>query len=197
MDATRDHNRTHQTLSRRQALRHIGLLAAGLAVGCMPLRIVLKAYPEDFETDPALTDRILRAFVITVIPAAPADDPDLVRVYGDRFYPFAAYRAFFAADLCRRAAERFGTAAFDRLTPEQRTGVIQEGLHADATTQRLYTGAVFLAQISFYGGIYDDAKGCPQIGFDGRYRFRGLEALTYPDPERFLARVLTAGGNFS
>src|SRR5574341_143571 len=41
----------------------------------------------------------------------------------------------------------------------------------------------------------DDGTGCPLIGFEGAYRFRGLDALTHPDPERFLASVATRDGN--
>ncbi|HXF95114.1 MAG TPA: hypothetical protein VNI61_03320 [Gemmatimonadales bacterium] len=193
---TTDHAPTPATpLGRREALRRLGVLAAGLAVGCTPLRIVLKTYPDGFDRDLDLGERVLRAFVTAVVPGVPADDPDLVRVFSDPYYPFARYRAFFASDLCRRAEERFGTEAFDRLTLEQRTAVIRDGLGADATTRKLYTGAVFLAQIATYGAIYDDARGQPLIGFEGRYRFRGFADLTYPDPERFLARSLSGDGN--
>ena len=185
--------REHPT--RREALGQLGILVAGLAVGCTPLRIVLRDYPGDFTTDAALADRVLRAFVLTVVPGMPADDPNLARAYSDPYYPFAPYRAFFASDLCRRAEQRFHRADFDGLTAEQRTAVIQDGLAADATTRKLYTGAVFLAQVSCYGGIYDDAAGCSLIGFEGRYRFRGLDALTYPNPERFLAHALSGDGN--
>ncbi|MGH7568020.1 MAG: hypothetical protein ACREL9_03470 [Gemmatimonadales bacterium] len=180
-------------LSRREALKRLSWLAAGWAAGCTPVRIVLKAIPEAFE-DPALAERVLVAFVTTVVPGVPADDPNLTRVFGDPFYPFAGYGAFFASDLCRRATKCFG-AAFDRLTAEQRTAVIQHGLHADATTKKLYTGAVFLAQIAVYGGIYDAERGSPLIDFEGSYRFRGRRFYTYPDPERFLARALTPTGN--
>lgn len=180
-------------VSRREALKRLSCLVAGLAVGCTPVRIVFKAIPEAYE-DPALAERMLVAFVTTVVPGVSADDPNLTRVFGDPFYPFAGYRTFFVSDLCRRATDRFG-AAFDRLTPEQRAAVIQQGLRADPTTRKLYTGAVFLAQIAVFGGIYDAERGSPLIDFEGRYRFRGRRFYTYTDPERFLARALTPTGN--
>ncbi len=181
--------------SRRDALRHLGVLAAGLATACTPLRIVLHDYPRAFETDAALLDRVLRAFATTVIPEADPDAPHLVRAFGDPAYPFAAYRSYFASDLSHRGAARFGEPAFDRLTPAQRTLVVADGLRADATTRKLYTGAIFLMQLSYYAGIYDPATGCPLIGFEGVYRFRGPDAITHPDPERFFAEMITRDGN--
>jgi hypothetical protein len=192
----RDHQQPKKAaLSRRDALRHGGVLIAGLAAACTPLRIVLHDYPRRFETDEALRERVLRAFALTVIPEADRDAPDLTRAFGDPSYPFAAYRAFFASDLSRRGADRFGEPAFDRLTQAQRTAVIEDGLRGDATTRKLYTGAIYLLQISYYAGIYDALGGCPLIGFDGAYRYRGAAAITYPDPERFLGASRTVDGN--
>ena len=183
-------------LSRRDAVRRLALLATGLAAaGCTPMRVVLRLYPEDFDREPDLVDRMLRAFVAAVIPGAPIDDPSLLRAYHDPYYRLDQYTGFLAADLCSRAERRFGHSAFDELSLEERARVIQDGLAADATTARLYNGAIFLAQVAFYGGIHADENGCPLIGFEGAYRFRGLDTVTYPDPGRFLARAITADGN--
>jgi len=183
-------------IARREAVRRLAVLGAGLvAAGCTPLRIVLHLYPEDFDRDPALVDRVLRAFVAAVIPGAQDNDPDLTRAYHDAAYPLGKYASFLAADLCRRAWARHGTDAFHRLPLDERTAIIRRAVSSGGTTARLYNGAIFLAQVAFYSGIYDDDKGCALIEFEGRYRFRGLEATTYPDPERFLGRALTPDGN--
>src|SRR5437773_7612399 len=118
------------TISRRQALRQLGLVAAGLTAACTPMRVLVSAYPQAFDDDDGLVDRVLRAFVTAVIPGAPADDPDPVRAHTDPAYPFAQYAVFFAADLSRRAARRFNGRAFDRLEVQERTAVIAEGLAA-------------------------------------------------------------------
>lgn len=186
-----------QTIPRRQALRQLGLIAAGLAAACTPLRVLVSAYPQAFDDDDGLVDRVLRAFVTAVIPGAPADDPDLVRAYTDPAYPFAQYAGFFAADLSRRAAQRFDGRAFERLELQERTAVIAEGLAADSTTRKLYNGAVVLAQIAFYAGIYDPRKGCPTIGFEGGNHWHPLSDITHPDPERFLSHARTADGNYT
>ena len=182
-------------MSRRDALRHFGAVVAGVAAACTPLRIVLHDYPRRFATDEELQERVLRAFALTVIPEADPDAPDLTRAFSDRAYPFAAYRAYFASDLSQRGAARFGEPSFDRLTPAQRTAVITEGLQADATTRKLYTGAIYLLQISYYAGIYDARSGCSLIDFEGLYRYRGPAAITYPDVDRFLGTALTGDGN--
>ena len=182
-------------ISRRDVLRTLGLITAGVAVSaCTPLRILTRAYPDAFKHDRDKVERVLRAFVITVIPGAPADSRDLVRAYFDRDYPFARYAAFFASDLCRRASERFGHDRFWEFDGRQRTQVISDGLVADGTTRKLYGGAVFLAQVSFYGGIYDDDTGCPLIDFPGRYRG---DAVSYDDAQRFLPGALTHTGNYA
>ena len=187
----------HQSkwISRREAVRCLSLITAGLAAAaCTPLRIVTHSYPDDFKHDANLVDRVLRAFVSTVIPGAPADSPQLVRAYLDRNYPFASYAGYFAADLSRRSGDRFGEEAFYRLTIDQRTAVIQDGLAADATTRKLYQGAIYLAQISFYAGIYDDDAGCPLIDFPGRYRG---EDVSYEGAQRFLPTASTQSGNYA
>jgi hypothetical protein len=182
-------------ITRRHVLKQLGLIAAGLAAACTPARVLVNAYPQTFDDDPELVDRVLCAFVTAVIPGAPADDPDLVRAFSDRDYPFAEFAAFFAADLTRRGERCFGEPAFERLTLEQRAAVIRDGLVADATTRKMYNGAVTLAQIAFYAGIYDIQKGCALIGFEGGYHWHPLSDITYPEPALFLAAALTPDGN--
>lgn len=182
-------------ISRRDVLRTLGLITAGVAVSaCTPLRILTQAYPEGFKQGGDKVERVLRAFVLTVIPGAPADSPDLVRAYFDRAYPFARYSGFFAADLCDRASVLSGDDRFWALDLRQRTAVVRDGLSADGTTRKLYGGAAFLAQVSFYGGIYDDDTGCPLIDFPGRYRG---DAVSYDDAQRFLPAALTHAGNYA
>jgi hypothetical protein len=184
-------------IPRRRALHRLGLIAAGLAAACTPVRVLVSAYPQAFDDDAGLLDRVLRAFVTAVLPGAPADDPDLVRAHTDPTYPFAQYAGFFAADLSRRAARRFDGRAFERLEVSERTAVIAEGLAADATTRKLYGGAVMLAQIAFYAGIYDSRKGCPAIEFEGGNHWHPLSDLTHPDPGRFVSYARTADGNYA
>ncbi len=184
------------TVTRRAALRQLGVLLAGFGAACTPARILLKAYPQEFEENPEAADRALRAFAGTVIPGAPTDDPNLVRVYHDPFFRFAPYASFFIADLCQRSAGMYGAPRFDDLGEAERTRVIQAGLDADATTRKLYTGAIFLAQLSFYAGVFDDERGCPLIDFEGRYRLRPLAELSYPNPGKYLASEKTINGNF-
>src|SRR5712692_8952048 len=102
-------------IPRRQALRQLALLAVGCTAACTPLRVLVSAYPQSFDEDDTLVERVLRAFVTAVIPGARPDDPDLVRAHLDPAYPFAQYAGFFTADLSRRAGRAFGGRPFERL----------------------------------------------------------------------------------
>ena len=81
-------------LSRREALKQFALIAGGLTAGCTPVRMALGTYSHELEKDSAAMDRVLRAFVTTVIPEAPFDEPNLVRAVGDPYYHFAPYRTY-------------------------------------------------------------------------------------------------------
>lgn len=183
-----------RALSRRDAVKRLGVLAGGLiAAGCAPIRVLFDAFPEEFKVDDALVDRTLRAFATAVVPGIGPDDPNVLRALADPAYPFASYRRYFASDLCRRAQRLYAPREFDRLPLAHRTAVIQHGLAADSTTRKLYTGAIFLTQIAAYAGIYDAKRGSPLIDFPGG--FRGA-TVGYPDPERFLASPQTSDGNY-
>jgi hypothetical protein len=185
------------TIPRRQALRQLALVAVGCTAACTPLRVLVNAYPRAFDEDDTLVERVLRAFVTAVIPGARSDDPDLIRAHLDPAYPFAQYAGFFAADLSRRAGRAFEGRPFERLELAERTAVVREGLAADATTSKLYNGAVVLAQIACYAGMYDDRKGCPMIGFEGGYHWHSATDITHPDAARFLSHARTADGNYT
>lgn len=183
-------------ISRLDFLKQISLLMGFVAVGCSPVRILLKSYPKKFDADAELVDRILRAFVLTVVPGAEARDPNLTRIYKDEFYPFHSYCGFFASDLSSRGENLFGEHRFDRLSLEQRTRVIEDALEADATVVRLYRGAIFMAQVSVFAGIYDDDKGCSLIDFHGSNSGFTTDEMCYPDCSPLLAHETTSDGNY-
>jgi hypothetical protein len=170
-------------------------LAAGFLAGCTPVRIGAGLYPKVFQPGMGRLDGVLRAFVVTVIPGAPADAPHLTLVFHDDYYGFARIAPFFAADLTARARRLYGEGSFDALPAAGRTSVVRSGLGADRTTRKLYNGAVLLAQASFYAGIYDDDAGCALIDFPGRPRAGATREGPYPQPERYLALPMTLDGN--
>jgi hypothetical protein len=182
-------------MERRAVVRQFAWILAGAALqGCTPLRIITQSFPDEFKHDPELVARTLRAFAAAVVPGVDAGTADPARALLDHRYPFASYAAFFASDLSRRAARRYGAPTFESLTLEQRTAIVLEGLDADGTTRKLYRGAIYLTQVSIYAGIYDDDAGCALIDFRGRYR--GSE-ISYDNPQAFLAAPLTATGNYA
>ena len=87
--------------------------------------------------------------------------------------------------------------ALEMLSREQRCAVIGSAMSADGTTRKLYSGAIYLTQVACYAGIYDDAVGCPAIGWEGRYRRRRRTELTYPNPDAFLSHEVGVQGNYA
>lgn len=159
------------------------------------LRMLFNLYPARFRKDPALRERTLRAFVVTIIPGASIDEPNLVRMYSDTDYPFHPYTGYIVFDLNRRSRTLFRNELFDTLARAQREVVIEDALAGDATTARLYRGAMLMAQVSFFAGIYDPDRGCPLINFPGTNNGYPLSATTYPDAERYLGQATTPDGN--
>jgi len=182
-------------MGRREALRLLGL-AGGAAMlgGCTPVRVFMGWYPSDFRDD-QLVRRVLDAFADTVVPGVDAGSEKLARPLYDERFPLHGYLNYLAADLSRRAKYACGDPRFHLLSRADRTRAIDAGLRAGGTTERLYTGAIFLVQLGFFAGFYDDGAGCPAIDFDGRYRPGSPADRTYALAEEFLAEELGHGGN--
>ena len=190
-----------ETITRRQALRRVGLLGAGfgvgLAAGCTPLKIVLHAYPRRFDEDASLVDRTLAALAETILPGTDQEPHELARALRDERYEIAEYGNYLAADLSDRSRRLYGTKSFEALGLAERERVVSDALSSDRTTCKLYSGAIFLTQIAFFAGIYDDEAGCSFIEFDGKYRLRPLDELTYPDPHAYLTSAVTESGSYA
>lgn len=181
-------------MTRRAALKSLGAVMGGAVAGCTPARLALHVYDHNFETDARLTERTLDSFVETIVPGAGGAPEERTRVFSDPAYPFAGYRAYFASDLCRRAAALRGGSRFHTLSHADRKRVVREGLGADSITRRLYEGAIFLTQVATLAGIYDD-EGVGLLGFEGANAGFPTEDLTYADPVSFLPVARTGDGN--
>ncbi len=195
--ATKFKREAARQISRKEFLKQFSMASALLFAACTPAKILLKAYPEEFKNDPELRERVLRAFVTAVVPGTEINNPDLVRIFEDEYYPFHSYCAFFASDLCNRSSNLFSEERFDRLTVAQRTKVIADGLEADATASRLYRGAILMTQVSFYAGIYNSEKGCPLIDFHGANMGFTPEEMYYPNSGSMLPHALTTNGIYN
>ena len=182
--------------NRRQAIRLLaGGIAALVAGACTPATIILKSYPEQYRLGTAATRQTLHAFTATVIPGLTPDEILAVNALEDPFYPTAKYCAFLASDLDRRARRRHDRLFFELDLPG-RTAIIRKALdEGDATTRKLYTGAVFLTQAAVYGGIHADSAGCRLTGFPGGNHLLDPALVSYPDTGRFASRALSRDGN--
>ncbi len=168
------------------------LTPAAFRTGC---RMILGLFPGRYRDDRTLQDRILRAFVVTVIPGADPAEINLVRMYHDADYPFAPFTGFLVFDLARRGERLFGTQFFENLPPGQQTSVIQDALSSDDILSRLYRGAILMAQVSYFAGIYDPEGGCSLIDFPGKNRGFSLEESSYPFAHSCFGSETTTDGN--
>lgn len=184
-----------QKITRREAVARLGMLAGLAALACTPLRIGLRAYPDRYDADEALVRRTLRAFADTVVPGAAVEG--IEDLLSDPFYGLEPYRGYLAADLDRRATAAGGR-AFADLDRRGRTRVVAAGTESpDATTRKLYAGAVFLAQIGAFGAAGDGQGPCSLIGWKGAGVPVAAPRQGHPDPLRYLPPALTPDGNYA
>lgn len=182
--------------NRREFITKLAILSGAALVSCTPLKIILKNYSDEFESNDTIKINNLRAFVTTVIPGVDANDVNLCKIFNDGFYGFENYCGFFIFDICKRSQKMFGEKLFCDLNVEQRTDVILSGLDADATLNKIYTAAIFMSQVSYYSSIYDDENGCELIDFGGSSSFVYSE-MFYKNPESYLADQITIDGNYN
>lgn len=196
IDQSSPHRTADPRLSGRRAFLHTALLLAGGTIaGCTPARVLLKLYPDRFESDARLVDELLRAFVLTIIPGA--DSPHLINIFRDERFPFYKHLGFFTSDLARRSSESFGTDQFHQLSYSQREQIVRGALESDATTARLYRAAILAAQGSFYGAIYSEKGDCALIEWRGTNTGFSRREMYYADGAERLPHTRTRDGNFN
>jgi len=188
-----DNQRLPGGFPRRDFLRI--LAGAGLASACTPVRIGLKLYPRDFDEHPELVEETLHAFVLAVIPGMPPDDANLTRVFYDELFRLDEHRAWLAYDLCRRAGDLTGDRRFAALSSADRGRVIATALASGGVTERLYTAAIYITQITVFSSVYDDASGCALWEYDGPFRIDQLAGSKDPNLDEFRAFTAAGSGN--
>lgn len=184
-------------ISRLNFLKSASILSVSILTGCSQIKFITGNYPDKFKDETDLNDRILRAFVTVVIPGADERNPNLTKIFTDEYYPFKPFCAFFISDLCSKSMDLFGNDEFHSLNESQKKIIVEAGLNGDSMIERLYTAAVFMSQVSYYSGIYDDGAGCKLINFDGSNSGYTDEEMFYPDAEKYLALQITETGNYN
>jgi hypothetical protein len=159
------------------------------------LQMVLKIFPHKYCRNRLLRQRILKAFVSTVIPGADENDENLVSMYEDKYYPLITYCGYFAFDLNRKSKKLFNKKEFINLTLQERTKVIQTALNGRELTKRLYKGAILMAHVSYYGAVYNEERGCPLIDFPGRNNGYTKDEISYTFSSIFFDRELSVDGH--
>jgi len=159
------------------------------------VQMVLGIFPHRFHNDKKLKEKILRGFVITIIPGADPGDENLIKMYTDNYYPFSTYCGYFVYDLQRRSKKLFRNKKFTELSLKEKTEVVQNALSGNELTGRLYKGAILMAQVSYYGAVYNEERGCPMISFPGKNNGYKTEETTYSFSDRWFDKELSPDGH--
>jgi hypothetical protein len=159
------------------------------------IRMVLKIFPHKYCKNDSIKEKILRAFVTTIIPGSNENDDNLVNMYLDSYYSFHTYCGYFVYDLNRRSKKLFNKKEFLSLSDEEKTKVIKDALMGRELTRRLYKGAILMAQVSYFGAVYDEEKGCPLIDFPGRNNGYNQEEITYSYSSKLFDKELSLDGH--
>lgn len=183
-------------ITRKKFIRSFSLAAAAVITGCSQIKYLTGCYPDKYKNENKTNELSLRAFVTTVIPGADEKDPNLIKIFYDEYYSFKPLCGFFISDLCTKSKDLFDIEEFNLLNEEQRNFIVQEGLNGDSMISRLYTAAIFMTQVSYYSGIYDDGVGCKLIDFEGSNTGFTESELFYPNTTAYLSNELTLNGNY-
>lgn len=185
--------------NRRAFIKSLALISGLFYSACSDIRILLGLYPDKYNEDKNLIERVLASFAATVIPGADERDENLIKIFSDEFYPFHKFCGFFVYDLCTRSKDLFDEEKFYNLNQKKRSEVISNGLKDNdgGNVARLYEFAIYMTQVSFYAGIYDDGKGCSLIGFKGRNTGYLSSEMIYAESNFYLAPEITNDGNFN
>lgn len=158
------------------------------------IQMILKIFPRKYFENDNLRGKILRAFVTTIIPGADEEDGNLVKMYNDKYYPFNIYCGYFVFDLNRRSKKLFNNKDFFELLLWEKTKVVQNALSGKELTKRLYKGAILMAQVSYYGAVYNEERGCPLIYFPGNNEGYSKEEVTYSFAGYYFDKELSIDG---
>ncbi len=158
------------------------------------VQMILKIFPHRYCKDHDFKEKILRAFVTTIIPGADESDENLVKMFNDDYYPFSTYCGYFVYDLNRRSRKLFCKIDFFNLSLKERTAVVQNALAGKELSRRLYKGAILMAQVSYYGAVYNEERGCPLIYFPGNNEGYSNEEVTYSFSSLYFDRELSIEG---
>ena len=182
--------------SRRKFLLQLGMIPLMATTGCSTIAKLALQYPDEYDTDMVCIENSLIAFAITIIPGAPKDDPNLIRIFSDPAYPFIKIRGFFIYTLSKMSRKKYKIDRFYNLTQAQRNEVLVEAFQLRGKKKQLFNVAAGLVQVAFYAGIYDSQKGCEMIDFEGsNYGYRP-EKMFYTDCNKYKLIEETHSGNY-
>lgn len=178
-------------INRREALSRFLLGTAGFLVSCSPLNILgAKSTLTSKQTE----IEILGAFMETIVPGLDVNHPGLTAVFYDKYYRFTKFRKILVNDIINQTRKLFSVNSFETLQREGREKIVQHVLNVGGIMKKVYSGAIYLTQITAYAGLYNRNYSSPIIDFKAEYSF---EPTSYPNYKDFLGDNQTIDGNYS
>ena len=175
----------YKLYNRRRALSVIACFAVTTA--CTPLKVIFsKKKPVD-----GICDQTLISFTEVIIPGVKTGLPGLTNIYYDPYYPFSRYLNIFIEALNKASIKEFNSEKFSELPIEKREVIVEGMLSKAGIIGQFTTGALFLAQLSFYTGLSNSEGCCELIDF----KCMDSETESYPDLANYIEDPQTRDGN--
>jgi len=150
-----------------------------------------------FETKlPLRHEKILRAFIDAVVPGCDLDNINHLSGFYDESLPMAKYVRLLILRINRMKRKLGFYKRFYHLSREERTRIIEYGYKNSKLDYEMFHAAIYLSQITVYGGIFNQMTNADFIGFEGSvtvephrstWHYTDLEGLEIP---------LTINGNY-
>jgi hypothetical protein len=159
------------------------------ASACTPLRVVFDAFEDGHHAGTPNARLMTASFLETILPFPDAGRSEMVEYFHAREYPIAAYLHVLLDELDSTSAKRTGR-PWMQATRKQRLEIIHDIQRADGIARKVLDGAILVAQATYYGGAWDDAHGCPAIGYYGTRELEREHEISY----KWSALVLRSTG---
>ena len=141
-------------------------------------------------------EKTLLAFIDAVVPDCDIHNLNNLTGFYDATLPMAKYLRILVFRINRLTRKLGYKKRFHLLTRDERADIIQFGYHHSKLDHELIHGAIYLSQITVYGGVFNQNSNADFIGFEGSASIEpDINIWHYSDMEG-LESPMTANGNY-
>ena len=111
--------------------------------------------------------KILLAFMEAVVPGCDINNANNLTGFYDSTLPLAKYVRVLVFRIKRMTKKAGYKKSFYNLSVVDREKIIQYGYNNSTLDRELFHGAIYLSQVTLYGGIFNKNSNADFIGFEG------------------------------